>query len=131
MKRSEVLECRRRDRPLLCLGSQSLKAFEELLEVAEGVAQKARVVADVLRGCVDLVGDAGGELADRLHLLGQHELRFHGFAVGYVGADQHYAAVFVGASFGAIDRQGKNSLPALGSDTRNSSKRTASLSRLH
>jgi hypothetical protein len=51
--------------------------FEKHGEIAEGVLHELRVVADVLGWRIDLVRNAGGELPDRLHLLGVAQLHLH------------------------------------------------------
>ena len=61
---------------------QALVGDDELHDVAEGVVEEAHRVADELRRRVDLVGDAGRELADRLELLPQPQVELQAVAVG-------------------------------------------------
>ena len=56
------------------------KAFllaQQVVDALEGFLQKTDVVADVLGGRVDLVGDAGGQMADGFQFLGLAKLDFH------------------------------------------------------
>src|SRR6185503_7788060 len=55
---------------------QSHLRLEELLQLGKGIADEAGVVTDELSGCVDLVCDAGGKLADGFHLLRVAQLHF-------------------------------------------------------
>ena len=54
-----------------------LKASEQPADVGEGVLEESRVVADVLRRRVDFVGDAGGQLSDRLQPLAPGQFGLH------------------------------------------------------
>ena len=56
---------------------QAVEGVQQAVDVAEGVLEESGVVADVLGGGVDFVGDAGGQLADRLHPLGLGQFHAH------------------------------------------------------
>src|SRR5258706_8378998 len=59
-------------------GAEELVVFgHQPGDVPERVLHETSVVPDVLSRRVDLVGDAGGKLADGLHLLRVAELDFH------------------------------------------------------
>ena len=51
-------------------------AGQQRPEIGKGVAEEAGVVADILGGGVDLVGDSGGQLSDGFQLLGLRQLGF-------------------------------------------------------
>ncbi len=57
-----------------------------MLDVGDVVAHQQQVAVAVDRGqeVVEVVRDAAGELADRLHLLALHELRLEGLQLGGV-----------------------------------------------
>ena len=56
---------------------ETVVGLQQRADLSEGILEKAGIVADVLRGGVDLVGDPGGKLSDGLHLLGLGQLLFH------------------------------------------------------
>ena len=66
-----------------------------------------QVVADVLGGGIDLVGDAGGQFADGFELLGHGQLAFQGLAFADVEDDLEKAqlAPALGRDHGLDDRQ--------------------------
>ena len=61
-------------------GGQGLEAGQGLAEAGKARGQEMQVVADVLGRGVDLVGDAGGELAYGFEFLGHSQLAFQGLA---------------------------------------------------
>ena len=77
-----------------------------VLDVGDVVAHQQEVAVAVDRGqeVVEVVGDAAGELADRLHLLALDELRLEGLELGGVGEDreQRRRAVEHGAGEGDL-----------------------------
>src|SRR5690606_16628840 len=73
---------------LALLARDPLVVVEHGLEIAPYGREKTDVVADVLRRRIDLVRDAGRELADRLELLCDPELRFDVLALGNLAAQR-------------------------------------------
>src|SRR5436305_1421334 len=73
-------------RPVAAMACAAL--IRMLSERTEAVVEEADVVADVLRRSIDLVGYAGGELADGLELHRLHRLQLEVLALGDVD-DEH------------------------------------------
>ena len=93
--------------------------FGKQLEVfprLELVRQKLRIADDDGQQIVEVVGDAAGELAHGLHLLGLDQLLFGALAVGEVmnDADEDGFAVLLGLADRQVHRKGRAVLaPAL------------------
>lgn len=63
-------ECRAGFFSTAASGGEGQMGLDGAVQVRQGIGEEMEVVADELDRRVDLMGDAGGELAHRLHLLG-------------------------------------------------------------
>lgn len=80
-------------------GEERAVGLEQRVKVGEGLLEKAGVVPDELHGRVDLVGNAGGELADGFEFLGLAELHLELAAFGDIAG--HEERALGGAEAGA------------------------------
>ena len=75
-------------------GADLLQALAHVGRQGLDAGRELRLHQHHRQDVVEVVGDAAGELADRLHLLGLAQLRFEGDALGDVGGvGVHHAAV--------------------------------------
>ena len=86
--RAKASRCLVRLAPRSAASSISLRDGSELGLVGDGLAENADGAGDDGQDVVEVVRDAAGELADRLHLLRLAELGFGGLLLGHVAADE-------------------------------------------
>src|SRR5579883_1669274 len=77
---------------------------DQRIQRGAGVAEVVEAVADVLHGGVDLVGDAGGEAADRLELLRVAQLDLVAAALGELLAQRRVLSFELAEADGVVDR---------------------------
>ena len=87
------------------LGGRGAALAIALAQDVPVLAQRRQVGAHVGHGIVDLVRDAGRELADRIHLLRLSQLAFEATAFRHVVDDHQNAGAFV---LGLLERRGRD-----------------------